>query len=246
MRYCLGSAVIFSSWQGVDLEVTHSGGHFFITRRSDEKYNSEILACNVEGGEPWVVREHRPESAYFDVLPLIAFVFTFTLLDPIPCSVKIEHVTAFEHHLAVFERSGGLQRITIFELPPAGSSFSTLGEGKRYDCVWNIQLLFLLCFFPFDNTMVFASQASQVVFEILISCFSFQIMEKSPFLEHLPLSNLCSLNCTLSSISDCAFFFFFFFHKCIIFGFLAALFNFEKYFHFLNVHRFQASSLNHT
>lgn len=33
---------------GIDTSVSHRGTHFFIQRRSDEFYNSELLACPVD------------------------------------------------------------------------------------------------------------------------------------------------------------------------------------------------------
>ena len=45
--------------------------------------------------------------------------------------VKLDYVQAFEHHLAVHERSNGLQTITVYELPADGHPPKELGEGRK-------------------------------------------------------------------------------------------------------------------
>lgn len=45
---------------GVDTNVSHSGNHFFIKRRTDECFNSEILACPVDNtSETTLLIPHR-------------------------------------------------------------------------------------------------------------------------------------------------------------------------------------------
>lgn len=45
---------------GVDTAASHRGNHFFITRRSDELFNSELLACPVDNtSETTVLIPHR-------------------------------------------------------------------------------------------------------------------------------------------------------------------------------------------
>lgn len=46
---------------GVDTTVTHSGRHFFIIRRSDEFFNSELVVCPVDDvASTTVLLPHRP------------------------------------------------------------------------------------------------------------------------------------------------------------------------------------------
>ena len=45
---------------GADTSVSHRGNHFFIRRRTDEFFNSELLACPVENtSETTVLIPHR-------------------------------------------------------------------------------------------------------------------------------------------------------------------------------------------
>lgn len=90
--------------QGVDTAADHRGGHFFITQRSDELYNSQVLVSSVESPEETTVLvPHRP-------------------------SVKLEAVWTFENHLALFERENGLQTVSTFRLPPPGEPITSLDE----------------------------------------------------------------------------------------------------------------------
>lgn len=46
---------------GVDISVAHARNHFFITRRSEETYNSELLVSPIEDrSAPVVLLPHRP------------------------------------------------------------------------------------------------------------------------------------------------------------------------------------------
>ncbi|XP_052185758.1 uncharacterized protein LOC127797176 [Diospyros lotus] len=91
---------------GIDTSVSHRGTHFFITRRSDEFFNSELVACPVDN------------------------VSATTVLLPHRESVKIEDVRLFSDHLVVFERENGLHKISIYGLPPVGEPLGRL-QGKR-------------------------------------------------------------------------------------------------------------------
>lgn len=90
--------------QGVDTAIDHRGGHFFVTQRSDEFRNSQILVCSVEDPSATsVLVPHRPD-------------------------VKVEAVWAFENHLAIFERENGLQTIATHRLPPPGEPITKLED----------------------------------------------------------------------------------------------------------------------
>eukprot|EP00850_Spirogloea_muscicola_P019792 SM000199S05419 [mRNA] locus=s199:71818:86485:+ [translate_table: standard] len=93
--------------QDVEASVTHRGDHFFIIRRTEENYNSELLVCPVSNfGELIVLLPHRP-------------------------SVKLEGIQAFRDHLVLFVRENGLQGITVYELPPVGQPITNLPPGKN-------------------------------------------------------------------------------------------------------------------
>eukprot|EP00850_Spirogloea_muscicola_P003951 SM000016S01939 [mRNA] locus=s16:762582:774087:- [translate_table: standard] len=93
--------------QDVEASVTHRGDHFFIIRRTEENYNSELLVCPVSNfGELSVLLPHRP-------------------------SVKLEGIQAFRDHLVLFVRENGLQGITVYELPPVGQPIASLPAGKN-------------------------------------------------------------------------------------------------------------------
>eukprot|EP00850_Spirogloea_muscicola_P022742 SM000309S11877 [mRNA] locus=s309:95302:110274:- [translate_table: standard] len=93
--------------QDVEASVTHRGDHFFIIRRTEENYNSELLVCPVSNfGELSVLLPHRP-------------------------SVKLEGIQAFRDHLVLFVRENGLQGITVYELPPVGQPIASLPPGKN-------------------------------------------------------------------------------------------------------------------
>ncbi|GJP53693.1 hypothetical protein CLOM_g12849, partial [Closterium sp. NIES-68] len=93
----------------VEVYGDHSASHFFLLRRSAELWNSELLALPVsssdhthgagEHGQPSVVLPHDP-------------------------NVKLQSVTAFKRHVAVFERVKGLQRIRCIPLRSNGSPAS--------------------------------------------------------------------------------------------------------------------------
>lgn len=93
--------------RGTDFTVSHRGGHFFIQKRNDEVYNSELLVCPVESvSNATVVLPHRP-------------------------SVKLQEIQAFKDHLVVFERQDGLLNAVVYTLPPVGEALTALPVGHR-------------------------------------------------------------------------------------------------------------------
>lgn len=96
---------------GIDTSTSHRGNHFFITRRSEELFNSELLACPVDNtSETTVLIPHRE-------------------------SVKIQYIQLFMDHLAVYEREGGLQKITTYRLPAVGERLKSLQGGKSVEFI---------------------------------------------------------------------------------------------------------------
>ncbi|KAJ4709953.1 Prolyl oligopeptidase family protein [Melia azedarach] len=92
--------------EGVDTSVSHRGNHFFIKRRTDELFNSELLACPVDNtSETTVLIPHRE-------------------------SVKIQGIQLFIDHLVVYERKAGLPKITTYRLPAVGEALKSLQGGK--------------------------------------------------------------------------------------------------------------------
>lgn len=96
---------------GIDTSVGHRGNHFVIKRRSDEFFNSELLACPLDN------------------------VSATTVLLPHRESVKIQDMQLFTDHLAVYEREKGLPRITVFDLPPVGEPLERLQGGRCVDFI---------------------------------------------------------------------------------------------------------------
>uniref|UniRef100_A0ACD5VBL5 Uncharacterized protein n=1 Tax=Avena sativa TaxID=4498 RepID=A0ACD5VBL5_AVESA len=71
---------------GIDTAASHRGNHFYITRRSEEFYNSELVACPLDN------------------------IADTTVLIPHRGSVKIQGIQLFENHIAVYERENGLPK----------------------------------------------------------------------------------------------------------------------------------------
>ncbi|CAH9073484.1 unnamed protein product [Cuscuta europaea] len=96
---------------GVETYVSHRGNHFFIQKRSDECFNSELLACPVEDvSKTTVLLPHRP-------------------------SIKIQDIQLFCNHIAVYEREKGLPKITVYNLPAVGEPFEKLKGGRAVDFI---------------------------------------------------------------------------------------------------------------
>ncbi|KAK6796177.1 hypothetical protein RDI58_003878 [Solanum bulbocastanum] len=106
-----GLVVLTSRVTGIDTSASHRGNHFFIKRRSDECFNSELLACPVENiSATTVLLPHRP-------------------------SIKLQDIQLFTDHLAVHERESGLPRITVYRLPAVGEPLERLQGGRAVDFV---------------------------------------------------------------------------------------------------------------
>ncbi|KAL2226621.1 UNVERIFIED_CONTAM: Protease 2 [Sesamum indicum] len=106
-----GLTVLTPRLDGTDTWASHSGDHFFIKRRSDECFNSEILACPLDKtSATTVVLPHRP-------------------------SVNIQEMQLFNDHLVVYERENGLPKITVYCLPATGEPLGRLQGGKTVDFV---------------------------------------------------------------------------------------------------------------
>ncbi|KAJ6846161.1 uncharacterized protein M6B38_278960 [Iris pallida] len=92
---------------GIDSSASHRGNHFFIKRRSEEYYNSELVACPVDGvSEVTVLLPHRE-------------------------SVKIQDIQLFNDHIVVCEREGGLPKLTVYDLPTASEAIGRLQGGRE-------------------------------------------------------------------------------------------------------------------
>ncbi|KAL6873522.1 hypothetical protein ACP4OV_013604 [Aristida adscensionis] len=92
---------------GIDTTASHRGNHFFIKRRSDEFYNSELVACPLDNvAETTILLPHRERD--------------FQL---------------FENHIAVYERENGLPKVTVYRLPAVGESIGQLVGGRTIDFV---------------------------------------------------------------------------------------------------------------
>ncbi|KAL5698028.1 oligopeptidase B [Ranunculus cassubicifolius] len=96
---------------GIDTSVSHRGNHFFIKRRSDEFFNSELLVCPLDNTSDT------------------------TLLLPHRESVKLQDIQLFTSHLVVHERENGLPTISIYNLPAEGLPITSLQQGRAVDFV---------------------------------------------------------------------------------------------------------------
>ncbi|KAL0420451.1 UNVERIFIED_CONTAM: Protease 2 [Sesamum latifolium] len=106
-----GLTVLTPRLDGTDTWASHRGDHFFIKRRSDECFNSEILACPLDKTSTTIViLPHRP-------------------------SVNIQEMQLFSDHLVVYERENGLPKITVYCLPATGEPLGRLEGGKTVDFV---------------------------------------------------------------------------------------------------------------
>ncbi|XP_031493939.1 uncharacterized protein LOC116260019 [Nymphaea colorata] len=101
-----GLKVLTPRTEGVDTEVSHRGDHFYIKRRSDECFNSELLVC-----------------------PLNNVSATSVLL-PHREKIKIQQIQLFINNLVVYEREDGLLKVTVYGLPAAGKAIECLQDGQ--------------------------------------------------------------------------------------------------------------------
>ncbi|KAL2938988.1 Protease 2 [Bienertia sinuspersici] len=106
-----GLKVLTPRREGVSSYVDHRGDHFFIERRTDVCFNSELLACPMDN------------------------LSAMTVLLPHRESVKISHFKLFQNHLAVFEREHGLPKVVVYHLPAIGQPLENLSGGTYVDFV---------------------------------------------------------------------------------------------------------------
>lgn len=106
-----GLMVLTPRSEGIDTSVSHRGTHFFIKRRSDEAFNSELLACPLDDVNATVVLLPHRES------------------------VKIQDVQFFSDHLVIYEREEGLPRVTFYSLPAVGEPLQALQGGRAVDFI---------------------------------------------------------------------------------------------------------------
>ncbi|OVA10737.1 Peptidase S9 [Macleaya cordata] len=106
-----GLVVLTPRLNGIDTSVSHRGNHFFIKRRSDEVFNSELLVCPIDNTS------------------------ATTLLLPHRESVKIQDIQLFSDNLVVFERENGLPTVTIYGLPAEGQPIEFLHGGRTVDFI---------------------------------------------------------------------------------------------------------------
>ncbi|EOX99023.1 Prolyl oligopeptidase family protein isoform 2 [Theobroma cacao] len=112
-----GLRVLTPRINGIDTSVSHRGNHFFIQRRSDEFFNSELLACPVDNtSETTVLIPHR-------------------------ASVKIQDIQLFSDHLVVYEREQGLPTITTYRLPAVDEPLITLQGGQAVQFIDPVYLV---------------------------------------------------------------------------------------------------------
>ncbi|KAI3821860.1 hypothetical protein L1987_09434 [Smallanthus sonchifolius] len=106
-----GLMVLTPRSEGVDTSVSHRGNHFFIKRRSDEAFNSELLACPLNDvNATTMLLSHRE-------------------------SVKIQDIRLFSDHLVVYEREKDLPRVTVYSLPAVGEPLQSLQGGQTVDFI---------------------------------------------------------------------------------------------------------------
>ena len=104
-----GLTVLTPRLDGIDTSASHRGNHFYIKRRSNEYFNSEVLACPLDN------------------------VSTMTVLIPHRESVKIQKIQLFSDHLVVHERENGLPKVTVYRLPAVGEPLTSLQGGQTID-----------------------------------------------------------------------------------------------------------------
>ncbi|KAK7280657.1 hypothetical protein RJT34_25723 [Clitoria ternatea] len=101
-----GLKVLTPRVEGIYTTVSHRGDHFFIQRRSDQFFNSEVVACAVnDTSSTTVLISHRE-------------------------SVKIQQIQVFSDHLVAYERENGLQKVIVYHLPPIGEPLRSLESGQ--------------------------------------------------------------------------------------------------------------------
>ncbi|PIA26714.1 hypothetical protein AQUCO_09100092v1 [Aquilegia coerulea] len=103
---------------GIDTTVSHRGNHFFMKRRSDVSYNSELLVCTLDDTSDT------------------------TLLLPHSESVKMQNIQLFTDHLVVYVRKNGLPNVIVYNLPAEGQPITSLQEGRDvefFDPIYSVE-----------------------------------------------------------------------------------------------------------
>ncbi|XP_051117575.1 uncharacterized protein LOC127242180 [Andrographis paniculata] len=96
---------------GIETSASHRGNHFFIKRRSNESFNSELIACPVDNTSAiTIVLPHRP-------------------------SINIQEMQLYRDHIVVLERENGLPKITTYHLPGIGEPLRPLEGGRAVDFI---------------------------------------------------------------------------------------------------------------
>ncbi|XP_038893092.1 protease 2 [Benincasa hispida] len=104
-----GLVVLTPRVDGVDTFPSHRGNHFFIRRRSEEIFNSEVVACPLDNtSATTVILPHRE-------------------------SVKIQDIQLFLNQIIIFEREDGLPKIVVYSLPDIGEPLRSLEGGRAVD-----------------------------------------------------------------------------------------------------------------
>ncbi|KAJ6420347.1 hypothetical protein OIU84_030293 [Salix udensis] len=106
-----GLKVLTPHVAGIASWAKHRGNHFFIIRRSEEFFNSELLACPVDDVSV--------------TMPLI----------PHRDRIKIQDVCLFANHLAVYERENGLPKVIAYHLPGVDEPLTRLEDGRAIDFI---------------------------------------------------------------------------------------------------------------
>ena len=94
----------------IEYSVEDRGEQFFITVRDEKRFNSEILVADAA----------NPTE-------------TCKVLIPHNTKVKIEHIEVNASHLAVFQRSGGLQQAIVYDLKQGTIGVDALNAGKEIE-----------------------------------------------------------------------------------------------------------------
>ncbi|EEF49642.1 protease 2 [Ricinus communis] len=106
-----GAKVLMPRVDGTDTSVSHRGNHFFIRRRTDDLFNSELVACPVDN------------------------ISATTVLIPHRESVKIWDAQVFADHLVVYERENGLPKIMAYHFPPVDEPLLSLKGGHPVEFI---------------------------------------------------------------------------------------------------------------
>ncbi|KAK8924147.1 hypothetical protein KSP39_PZI019850 [Platanthera zijinensis] len=96
---------------GIDTSASHRGNHFFIKRRSEEFFNSELIYCPIDNlSDTHILIPHRER-------------------------VKIQDFQLFNGHIAIYERENGLPKVTLYSLPQIDEEIGPLQNGRGVDFV---------------------------------------------------------------------------------------------------------------